>query len=919
MDDVLYAYSEPSRLASDYALYISRQVKTFQLLSVKDLTIQEYLTSLNYSDNDFLCGKIGPEIFRKFLWNKNKNCISPTLRDNLQRFYNVTDNNKKIQKHVNNNLNDDYIICLIPIDNLMNFYSLWNILKEIKKHFKLPYEISVEPVKKLSRILKSALKHLPKLSKNQLVSETNWIFSYFLVNKEQEKNLKNLLDRFKTERINLPIFSIISLIYEFQSEIIKIKTSRFLKDSIPISEFARYCVLIRHSIFSNKSGSRHNLVLFWNEIWNEWENSTDEEKSKKMLDCGNIHRSWADDDELRLFVASSGGSEEETDLNFNDYLINSNTSSQDSGLELISECEEENENFEVNNNDNNKNNIDSFNETTIVEDSINLTKQSSSNDSDNSINSSIHTNINTTVSSLATEAIDDNEMMIGDTVFDEISERLGTLEPESSPITKNESVKTILIDDVNDSLNLNDCKFSSSLNNESYTLNGLIVNDENNSDNRKSLDFIESTIIESDDKINLNNFNPELTILDNDFNEKCDSINKLNENFQHNDDFFSNDLEMEKANQTDIEDNIPDNTEIKSFNGLPKQYDLTGSPISITESYIEKEFKQPGQLTAILDISSSESSRANSIGFNDIDSKLESSPSRSIEIPDKIELYEKLSGTVPKHLKHLHHTQSNEEFSLKKTDQDEDVKHILKPVAKRADTGTVLKLKNFIETKPELVSLKEVEKFDNFDKSKNQATSVRKGRSISEIFAALLDDNMKDLCNSAEYRNKVVRPQDLYNRIKIDTDKPWDKLSKRTKEKYYGAFLRKYDNELNRPEKLSLVLDVVDILELVKVCVDFGDVKHNIVKYAIHLVENLDDLKNSNSEDSSSEFGDTNSIHSIKLNRNKGGSSRSLNNLRGMKLNRNSSASSIIMDLNIDKVQKENNENNENNEINITM
>lgn len=320
------------------------------------------------------------------------------------------------------------------------------------------------------------------------------------------------------------------------------------------------------------------------------------------------------------------------------------------------------------------------------------------------------------------------------------------------------------------------------------------------------------------------------------------------------------------------------------------------------------KFKEPGALTAVLDVSSTSSSACHSENeYEEVLSPAKSVESRDESIPEKIEMFEKLGGHKPMQ-RHLHHTLSNEEITFDKAD-GKNVKSILKPVTNRPDNGIVVQLKEFIENKPQLISLKSTEDFITLETERKPAMSIKKGRSISEIFAALLDDNMKDLSISAEYKNKIVRPQDLYNRIKIETDKPWDKLSRRTKERYYGAFLRKYDDTLNRPENCTV--DIVDIFEIVKVCVDFDDVKHKIVRYAINIVENKEAfVPKQNSDDGESDSdslgikngnerrrcdGITSHELSSARSMNRISSGKSLNSLRELRLSRDTSSSSILL------------------------
>jgi len=285
VNNTLRTYDDPTLLYFDYVLYITRQIESFEILSISGKSIQEYLTSLKYTDGDYILGKVGPESFRDVVWKLHKQgdesrlMISPSFKDNAERIEYCL--KEKIRCKDNNPNNPDDIICMVNNIERTKFYELWAILKQCLIHFKLPHEYGIEPFKKLIKVLKSGLKHLPNLNKGEEVGQTEWIFHYFLLNDDQECDLKEVLHKFKRENKGLPISNIIQLIYDFQFDLVKTKCSKFLRNCIPISDFARYCILVRHSIFSNYKDSKYNLVLFWNQIWKEWSESTDEERLRK--------------------------------------------------------------------------------------------------------------------------------------------------------------------------------------------------------------------------------------------------------------------------------------------------------------------------------------------------------------------------------------------------------------------------------------------------------------------------------------------------------------------------------------------------------------------------------------------------------------------------------------------------------------
>lgn len=1101
LDNVLQAYDDPVILFFHYMLYASREIQNFQLLSTQHTTIQQYLTSLSVT-GDYLAGKFGPRNFRCIIW-KNKR-FGPAFcanNEKLEDFMNkdqIEENeysedefnlrNNKFEKHSDNteakfilglpilnrvnsssefsccsnstlssrsstlsNINS-YISNIIPMLNVSvnekeRFLEIWEILNEAKLHFKLPHEIGIDPVRRLIRILRSALRHLPKLDKDYVYTskfkDPYWVCYYFLLTEEQEKNVKNLIDQLNLNNLALPLVSISNLIADFQMDILNMKCSRFLKDSIPVSEFARYCFLIRHSIFHSKIGSRKDLILFWDEVWKEWLNSSEEERSKKMLGCVGVQRSWADDEELRLFIASSDGSEEEIDWFADDSFARSITgnSSQDSGgLELIKESEAEdtfinhcNNGFDMiptssklkadndlslnnsitpdipfrvlNINERNDNSMEMTNDNLnlntndvrylLVETKDELEKENhgDNNNLKHNVNENIRENFKEkkildgedvldekldTSLPLLDETIDNEEnsvevleevfeehtKTISDTVVQEakqdspkhiekISEKITSqipqtfneateknLEPFFAEKCTDNEISKINIENKEGKENLkkenvNDEKINlleepeyfqseteslssvsedyDKANEYSTSKTRQVMNETITFDDLNTSLRIESDRSESERSEELSNEINESTHIDDNANETIqmdsDALTDDNHAKQYISDSLSTETDMseicESAETPRTIDNDDDNSSGTDM--------YATEPILFDELHMDTELlKDPGALTAALNVSSNASSvnhSENEYETTELETEnydLERSPTKSVEskdesLPDKIEMFEKLSGHTPLH-RHLHHTLSNEESHDIEKEDNKNVKSILKPIANRPDNSIVFQLKEFIENKPELISLKAIEDFNTLENSSKPSMKVRKGRSISEIFAALLDDNMKDLSVSAEYKNKIVRPEDLYNRIKVDTDKPWDKLSHRTKEKYYGAFLRKYDVALNHPENCSV--DIIDIFEIVKVCVEFDDVKHRIVKYAINIVENQDHyLQKQNSNESIGNDSDSSikssdrksSYESLARSMQRGSSGKSLNSLRGLSMVRNSSSSSVLL------------------------
>jgi uncharacterized protein YbgA (DUF1722 family) len=907
VDNYIHEYNDPILLFFHYMMFISHQIKSFQILSTKDSTIQEYLTSLNVS-GDYLHGKAGPKSFRYIIWKGKRygpafcanmeklQDLEITQELNNERVFRRTLSNSSLNSNESNESDDcgfqiDYrkyrfILPIIPLDdiNQVRFQKLWTILNNAKLHFKLPHEIINDPVRRLIRILRSGLKHMPKLNDKDIVGDLVWLFDYFIINDEQKKIINELIENYKNNRITIPLVSISNLLVDFQHEILKIKCSRFLKESTPISEFARYCVLIRHNIFATYNGSRKDLILFWNEVWKEWLNSSDEERGKKMIGSVGVHRSWADDDEMRLFIESSDDSGHEIDWFADDSLVLNNGIGQDGGLELIRESESED--------------LSEFDETLRSKVGTNI-ERADSKESKKSIVSD-ETNVYSDETAATIYEHDIRERDLKD-INIEIPEK---------------QIDDCVIKSVIDKPTVDRIDFSShgtgKNNTETKQILGFM---EIANENKKELtNIIEGYIINDNELLS---HDSKFSIMSQQQEKQIEQLHELDTTAV--DDIIDEtieDIELFLPNENLI-GHVPGRTMSVSLSQNTKNSEHNEYNEHIEVNSFDSEIlKQPGALTAMLDESSSASSSVIQ-SEGEIDDILlpflKKVELRKETIPDKIDMFEKLSGHISKHRRNINYALLNDEYETARYDETENVKKILKPAVKRTDNVTVLELKELIENKPELISLKSIKEFETSN-NENRASKnmIKKGRSISEIFSALLDDNMKDLSVSAEYKNKIVRPQDLYNRVKIESDKPWDKLSRKTKERYYGAFLRKYDDILNKTDNIKL--DLTDVLEIVKVCVEFGDVKHKIVQYAVNVVENQDALssrQNSyDSIDSDSDNKSDKSFHSKKsydsiknmsnnqfvtsINMNRSISGGSIQSFKNIRLSRGSSVSEII-------------------------
>lgn len=852
LDNTLHAYDDPVRLFFDYVRYISRQVTIFRVISTQTSSISEYLTNAK-TTGDYLKGEVGPTNFRE-IWSGQR--YGPAFNASIEKYKDI--HSKK----------DDYVSIIPLVNQHDEFSKRWYILNEARSHFKLPHEIAIDPVKRLVKSLKSAIRHF---SRNIDVPypDPNWVLNYFIVTPNQEKKIKEMLKIMKGMGVPLPIVSIVDIIKEYQDVLLEMKCSKFLKDSVPVSDFARYCIVLRHHIFGADPRARKDLVLFWKLIWEEWNCTSDEERSRKMIGDVGLHRGWADDDEMGLFIESSEGSEEEISWNIDDSLecvledtigesstYTSDVSPRPIAKELVTHPNEgfTDSRFDVD--------ITDTNRTLSLEDTQSLAGADATD-----ITHDLHKEDQTIDLELKAACAKSSEpqIVLENQDYNEDKSHMSTSSvSENLDINKNELEMTLVSDHLNETPN--EIKGA-----DKETKDEIHV---------ENLGTCELSLVSDTYTSRLSKISPTSPGYDADTNEELCDIDNVN---------------IDQILEDGIEQYFPQSKIVpaKSFRS-----DSIFSAISTATDIDPDLFKEPGALTAMLDVSSS------SAGSSALNSELDNDdiiiPLRSLEgkdetIPEKIDMFEKLSGHTRKH-RQLNHGISYEDTVASEA-ETENVKRILKPAIKRADTSTVLELKEFIENKPELISLKTVTDFEDPRKAIAKKHSVKKGRSISEIFSALLDDNMRDLSVSAEYKNKIVRPQDLYNRIKIDSDKPWELLSRRTKEKYYGAFLRRYDDVINTPESGKLVLS--DLLEIVKVCVDFNDYKHKVIQYAINIVdqddlssrqsstdndnsdiESLMSLKSRNSHRSIQSLANNQFISSMNMQR--GSSNNSFNSMQGL-------------------------------------
>ncbi len=101
-----------------------------------------------------------------------------------------------------------------------------------------------------------------------------------------------------------------------------------------------------------------------------------------------------------------------------------------------------------------------------------------------------------------------------------------------------------------------------------------------------------------------------------------------------------------------------------------------------------------------------------------------------------------------------------------------------------------------------------------------------RNRSLRDRLNDLLDDRMMDMANSAEYKHKMIHPQDLYERFVNSRAKPWSAISNMEKEPYYEAFKRQYYWVIyhpNRDQQDDIMFDIA------QVCIEFGDMSSPVV------------------------------------------------------------------------------------------
>ncbi|GMF64111.1 unnamed protein product [[Candida] boidinii] len=96
----------------------------------------------------------------------------------------------------------------------------------------------------------------------------------------------------------------------------------------------------------------------------------------------------------------------------------------------------------------------------------------------------------------------------------------------------------------------------------------------------------------------------------------------------------------------------------------------------------------------------------------------------------------------------------------------------------------------------------------------------------------LLDVRLADLSHLSEFRDNIVKPNDLYERF-MENDKQWVDLTPRDRQPYYEAFKRKYINIIddfdNDAYDDTLVEDVANV------CYEFGDKNLDIVTSCLAL------------------------------------------------------------------------------------
>lgn len=763
--DSIQCYDDPVLLFCHQIMYITRSISHFKVISLTHSSIKQYLISIDQElaqQGDYLAGKLGPLYLQKIMWQAQGLKLGPTWASNIQRWLDSTNN-------INNNGNNGQLSrCssisslpqiptiekehyLIPLmnttdSNTNRLIKTWITLQHIKEYFKLPRELNVVPFKKITKVLRGCIKY-GKVNHGCYLGmmDIYWIFDHLLLNDDQYNQLKSLIDELYESDIFFPFEQISQILVDYEYAILKLKTSRFLKDSLPNSDFARYCLLVKNHIFTTIPKSRKDINLFWREVWGHWRLLTPDERNRKMLNSLGAIRSWADDEEMKLFIGSSESDEE---------VVQWNSVNENDGVAY----EDDDENDDGDDGDDDTD--------------------------DDSYWVGWKKNINPSHSELALIKEVDDETICDSSIT--------LIKPNEINFTDDEEVRSFNNNNDNDNNDIT----STPLTNSNEFSNHIDQNDDQMSDSTKDTD-----------------------------------------------------LSLIKTNSLD--------------------------------------FSKPGVLTALLDSPSSCGSSIRDHQFSDdeiilnINHPHPHQHREELSLPEKIDKYEKLSGiirpnrvfSIPRKsspssplgldssfegIEYEHDFNSIDLKPTKSKDELQSLKTTLRPVMKKASTSTVVELKRLVDLRPVVASTTPISLSPTTSSisimNNGNNTSVKldlkkdiSKMSISSIFAALLDDNMRDLATSAEYRNKIVHPEDLYNRIKISTDKPWDQLSRKTKERYYSAFLRRYSNKLDHPEEFMHVktskdkdaLEAEDVVELVRVCASFDDWKRPIIKYAIQLVESV--------------------------------------------------------------------------------
>lgn len=119
--------------------------------------------------------------------------------------------------------------------------------------------------------------------------------------------------------------------------------------------------------------------------------------------------------------------------------------------------------------------------------------------------------------------------------------------------------------------------------------------------------------------------------------------------------------------------------------------------------------------------------------------------------------------------------------------------------------------------------------------NKDTKSNEPKFKSLKQRMGDLLDVRLADLSHLSEFRDNIVKPNDLYERF-MENDKQWVDLTPRDRQPYYEAFKRKYINIIddfdNDAYDDTLVEDVANI------CYEFGDKNLDIVTSCLALSSN---------------------------------------------------------------------------------